>query len=273
MFSGKVKEYRMNDKQVSDALELLNKERILYQSLYDENVSKHNRIRNIICQAVHGNWGYVMDKCRLHAKAGQERSHRKTDGKAGGCIPRDVPEDKKLIIYTVMFGNYDLIAEPLFITRGCTYYIFTDSVLPEQSVWKKYPLDGYSHMMKGFSSLERARFIKTHPHIFFPDAEYSIFIDANVQIVADMRPVFSRLGESFIAIHKQPGRDCIYQEARAVIALRKAPAKEVKHQIRKYRMQKFPEHYGLFQTNIIVREHHNPACRKLMALWWNEMEK
>lgn len=34
-----------------------------------------------------------------------------------------------------------------------------------------------------------------------------------------------------------------------------------------------PKNYGLLQCNIIVREHNNPLCIKIMEEWWQEFQK
>ena len=186
---------------------------------------------------------------------------------------KEIVSQERLVIYTVMFGKYDVLCEPIFITEKCDYYIITDQEVPMDSVWKKYPLKrSYKDLLNKYGNLELARYFKTHPHELFKDYKYSMFIDANVQIVADMRPVFSKLGTNFIAIHLQPGRDCIYQEANAVIALNKGNKREVKRQIENYKNEKFPKHFGLFQTNIMIREHNTKQCIELMEKWWSEIK-
>ncbi len=185
----------------------------------------------------------------------------------------EIPETERLVIYTVLFGNYDSLKEPLFITPNCDYFILTNQEVKPNSVWKKYPLEKYDEMTKGFSNLEKARFFKLHPHILFPEYKHSLFIDANFQMVTDMRPVFAQLEDNFIAIHNQPGRDCVYQEATEVIVLGKADKQEVNRQMKAYKKDGFPEHYGLFRTCIVVREHNNEQCKKLMRLWWEQIDK
>ena len=184
-----------------------------------------------------------------------------------------IDEDEKIVIYSVLFGNYDELKEPLYITPNCDYYVLTNQEVPKKSVWKKYSIEDFEDRVKGFSNLEKARFFKTHPQILFPEYKYSMFIDANIQMVTDMRPVFAQLEENFIAIHNQTGRDCVYQEATEIIVIGKANKKEVKHQMNVYKKEGFPEHYGLFRTCVVVREHNDSNCVKLMELWWDEIQK
>ena len=43
----------------------------------------------------------------------------------------------KIVVYTCIYGKYDSILEPLYYDPKCEYYIFTDQVIPEGSIWKK----------------------------------------------------------------------------------------------------------------------------------------
>lgn len=185
---------------------------------------------------------------------------------------KKISSDEHLVIYTVLFGNYDSIKEPMYITSNCDYFIITDQKIKTDSLWKKYPLEKFDDQTKEFSNLEKARFFKLHPHLLFPEYNYSMFVDANLQIITDMRPVFRQLENKFIAIHNQPGRDCVYQEAVEIIVINKAPKNEVNKQMNSYKKEKFPKHYGLFRTCVVVREHNNEKCIQLMNEWWKNIK-
>lgn len=42
------------------------------------------------------------------------------------------------------------------------------------------------------------------------------------------------------------------------------------NQMESYWLQGLPENYGSFYCGILVREHNNPTCVKLMEEWWQE---
>ena len=178
----------------------------------------------------------------------------------------------KIAIYTVSTGKYDNIKNPIFVDDSIDYYIFTEQNLSENSVWKKIDIPTE---IKKMPSLDQARFIKTHPHMFFQDYDYSVFIDGNVRITCDIKPLIYTMVEknSVIGIHRHQVRDCIYQEAKAIYAAGKANNKILKSQIKKYKKDHFPKHYGLFETNIVIRRHNDFECIKIMEDWWNEMDK
>lgn len=226
------------------------------------------RILKYICL---GNWSYAGYAVKRAFKMAVTQKDDSKDRVAESSL--DIPQSERLVIYTVLFGNYDNLKEPLYITPNCDYYILTNQDVHPDSVWKKYPLNSFDDMVSEYTNLERARFFKLHPHLLFPEYKYSMFIDANIQMVTDMRPVFAQLENNFIAIHNQPGRDCVYQEATEIIVIGKAPKADVMTQMTAYKKEGFPEHYGLFRTCVVVREHNNPGCKKLMETWWSEIRK
>jgi hypothetical protein len=68
-------------------------------------------------------------------------------------------------------------------------------------------------------------------------------------------------------------RDCIYKELEACIRLKKDDPQIMRKQIDSYRSAAMPEHYGLIEANLLVRDHHNPACIEIMERWWQEIAK
>ena len=218
-----------------------------------------------------GNWSYASYAFKRAFRVALTKKDDNELRVAANTL--EIPKDERLVIYTVLFGKYDDLNEPLFITPNCDYYILTNQDVKPDSVWKKYPIEKFDEITKDFSNLEKARFFKLHPHLMFSDYKYSMFIDANIQMVTDMRPVFAQLEDNFIAIHNQPGRDCAYQEATEIIVIGKADKQEVNRQMKVYKKDSFPEHYGLFRTCVVVREHNNKQCKKLMDLWWEQIKK
>lgn len=230
-----------------------------------------NYFKRIIKYISLGNWSYAVYAFNRAFKVAVTKKDDSEDRIADSSL--EIPESEKLVIYTVLFGNYDDLKEPLYVTPNCDYYILTNQQVKTDSVWKKYPIEKFQEQTKGFSNLEKARFFKLHPHLLFPEYKYSMFIDANLQMVTDMRPVFKQLESNFIAIHNQPGRDCVYQEATEIIVIGKADKAPVVEQMKAYKKEGFPEHYGLFRTCVVVREHNDENCKKLMKLWWDEINK
>jgi hypothetical protein len=180
--------------------------------------------------------------------------------------------DYKIAIYTCMIGRYDHIQEPLFKPDNVDYIIVTDGPFPSSDTWKGINI----RTIKGVPPLDDSRvsrYIKLHPHLFLNDYDYSIYIDANIKTIGDMRYLIYLLNQyGFIAnLHRH--RDCIYKEIEACIRLKKDNPQIMRKQIDTYRNAAMPEHYGLIEANLLVRDHHNPACIEIMKKWWQEIEK
>ena len=176
----------------------------------------------------------------------------------------------KIAIYTVSTGKYDSLREPVYIDKGFDYFAFSSSTITEDSVWHQIPLGEFCQDM---TSLEQARFVKTHPHLYFQDYDISIFIDGNIQILRDIRPLIYTMidKEKFIAIHRHQSRDCLYHEGRIIWAQGRAKFGDIFKQLWHYKKEGFPRHYGLFETNVIIRYHNNPLCKKVMETWWEQI--
>ena len=176
----------------------------------------------------------------------------------------------KIAIYTVSTGKYDSLREPAYIDSDFDYYAFTSVDIPESSVWKRMPIGEF---VRSMSPLEQARYVKTHPHVYFKDYDISIFIDGNIQILQDIRPLIFTLieKEKTIAIHRHQVRDCLYHEGRIIWAQGRAKFLDIVKQLWHYKKEGFPKHFGLFETNVIFRFHNNQQCKLIMETWWNEI--
>lgn len=260
----------MEDIQSQNLMEL-NEQRIKIL----EQIRRHNftlilnYFKRIVKYILMGKWGYAVFALKRALKVATTKRDDNYDKVAEST--GKIEQCERIVIYTVLFGNYDDLKEPMFITPNCDYFIVTNQEVKPESIWKKFSLDKFNNLISGYSNLEKARFFKLHPHLLFPEYKYSMFIDANLQMVTDMRPVFCQLGGNFIAIHNQPGRDCAYQEATEIIVINKAPKDEVNRQMNAYKIEGFPEHYGLFRTCVVVREHNSELCINLMDVWWKNI--
>lgn len=179
----------------------------------------------------------------------------------------------KLVVYTVVSGKYDEINEPIYRDSNIDYYIFTDQTIPNDSAWKIINFKDIH--LENMSPLEQARYVKTHPHEFFKDYDYSMFIDGNIKLTCDVKPLFYSLKDSnnIMGIHHHQCRDCAYVEARVIYAQGRAKLKDIYYQMQYYKKAGFPKKYGLFETNVLIRQHNNPKCIKIMEEWWEQIRK
>lgn len=181
--------------------------------------------------------------------------------------------DKPIAVYTAVYGNYDKIKEPLYKSANIHYYVLTDQAISDKSVWKK--IEYKSEKIDELSGKDKSRYFKMCPDILFPEYEYSLYLDGNVQIKEDIFDIITYMKENhyFLAMNEHSIRDCIYDEGNAVIAFGLGRIRDVKSILHRYRKEGFPPKFGLFDNCIIFREHNNPQCKAIMKSWWDEYEK
>lgn len=178
--------------------------------------------------------------------------------------------DFSAVVYTAIFGNRTPINEPLFVNKKYKYVIFTDLPVDKDSAWIKMEVP--NEMPKGLDNASKNRWLKLHPHILFPDCDYSVYVDGGIILVGDMMPLVEGLGTSFFASHIMAAPvDCVYESSKAVISSGKAPKNLVEKQMSFYKEEGYPEHYGMFENGVLVRNHMNERCIKLMEDWWSQM--
>ena len=68
-------------------------------------------------------------------------------------------------------------------------------------------------------------------------------------------------------------RDCIYDEAKECIILKKENSKTIFSQMKKYRNEGMPKNFGLGENGILLRNHNNPEVIQIMELWWEQLQK
>lgn len=175
----------------------------------------------------------------------------------------------RIAVYTSVFGSYDSIMDPLYIDPNCDYFIFTDQSIPNDSVWKKMPLEKIPDYCN--SNVLKNRYVKMFPNIFFDNYEYSIYLDGNLQIVGNISSMITneflnyKLG---IAMHLHPRNTSIYDEVKSAYFLKKINSKQKKYILKFYKNEKMPKNFGMYECNVIVRKHNLNNCVSIMEEWW-----
>lgn len=177
---------------------------------------------------------------------------------------------ERIAVYTVIFGAYDSLSEPKCCPDNCDYFLISDTVQPpKDSVWKQMDLPPeVRERMSGMNAILKNRFLKMRPDLLFPDYHYSVYLDGNVQMVTDPTEFINRMPAGGVSFFMHAARDCVYEEARAVLIRRKAAKKDIRKLVQFLKEEKMPPHYGLLECPVIVRRHHQPECLEMMEAWW-----
>lgn len=166
------------------------------------------------------------------------------------------------VIYTVLTGNYDRLAQPLAVDSSYDYVCFTDST-GKDGVWQ---LREFSSPYR--NSILRARYAKLHPQLLLPDYDLSVFMDANLCISAPEFYDKVAACASPLAFLPHPDRDCVYDELRYCYLKDKIGTREAFAQLKRLKAMGMPRHAGLYETNILLRRHLDADVVALDEAWW-----
>jgi hypothetical protein len=173
------------------------------------------------------------------------------------------------VVYTCITGGYDELRDHTYTNTEWDYVCFTDDLSIKNnsnSLWEIRPI-----LFDKLDDVRNQRWHKLNPHLLFPEYEMSIWVDANVDVISkdlfdDVGIVIDKKKKMAIPIH--PARKCIYDEFDVCIAIGKDKEDTMKKQAEMIKKEGFPEEQGLFETNIIYREHGFDKVIAVMNEWW-----
>ncbi len=178
------------------------------------------------------------------------------------------PGRKRIAVYTAIVGDYDCLKMPTQVDSECDYYCFTDRDISWQDIWVRRDF-----FWRHADPVRTARHVKHNPQVYFADYDYSIWLDANLQLNCSPQALMPGLRDSWdLAAWRHPYRDCAYAEAEQCVLERKDDPSTIRAQMQRYRSQGFPEHAGLNENNVLIRRH-NAVMAELARAWWDEIDR
>ncbi|WP_404290569.1 glycosyltransferase domain-containing protein [Microvirga sp. RSM25] len=178
--------------------------------------------------------------------------------------------DRKIVVYTAIFGKYDNLLLPDVIDPGIDYVCFTDRPRDDYGVWQMRSA-AYYHP----DATRIARWVKTHPHDLFPDHEVAVWLDANIILKGDVRQYIEQIGRerSDLGLVSHPHRGCFYEEAEACKRLKKDSTAAIDSQIEHYRQSGLPESQPVFETGFMIVDLRSSKTAAALHLWWQQIEQ
>lgn len=175
-------------------------------------------------------------------------------------------------IYTCNAGGYD---EPLGLVAeggGIDQVLFTDRIeSTSAAAGVCLRVSPYVHAQP----VRTARFVKTHPHVWFPEHDYACWIDANIHFSGDIRAMLDKLdaagADCGFILH--PLRDSFVDEAEEIMFRKKADVPTVQRQVDRYVALDGLEQVPLFETNFFVCRPRAPAVQRMFRIWWSEIDR
>jgi len=179
----------------------------------------------------------------------------------------------KKLIYTINLGKYDSLAE-VKKQKGYDYFLFIDEYddIYNTSNWTIIILPDFVRNLN-LSIIKKQRYIKTHPHIFFPDYDLSIYMDSNFKIKGDIDEFLMRIlsPKQSIYILEHPERNQIQEEFKLVKILKKDNKSMINKIRKRYNRINFPDNTGLVETCLMIRKHKDITCINIMENWFEEI--
>ena len=173
-------------------------------------------------------------------------------------------------IYTALIGGRGALNDQGFVAIGNRYNAYTNRPSYQHPQWVVTIVASES----GRDRENPARFAKQfkfHPEKY-SKGEIRIWADANVSLTEKMKEVLEdEMTRYDLFFFKHYTRDCVYDEAIEVITSGRDSAEIVESQMKRYRDEGFPEHFGLPECNVIVSRE-TPEVRAFFELWEKEVE-
>lgn len=165
----------------------------------------------------------------------------------------------RIVVYTVITGQYEPLLSPHVIDPNADYVCLCDMPIPEVEPWQIRVVERECE-----DAARESRRLKILSHRIFPDAEYTLYHDANMRL--STTDPLSWLDGHDMALCIHPHTDCLYEGAEACIEDAKGDPDEIRAQIARYKVAGYPEHAGLVAGTVILRRHTEPVL--LFNEWW-----
>ncbi|PHS05615.1 MAG: hypothetical protein COA88_12110 [Kordia sp.] len=181
--------------------------------------------------------------------------------------------NSRKIIYSALVGGYDNIPVVTVNNSEWEFILFTDFKTDQKEIngWKILPL---IKEIKG-DPVRTNRWHKINSHLLFENCLCTIYIDCNILIKDNY--IFNRAdnllaNDSFLAMVAHPSRTCIYEEAKACVKIGKDTKTNIQKNIDFLIKENYPKNNGLFENNLIFRNHSSSSMEPFNKLWWSLVE-
>ena len=173
---------------------------------------------------------------------------------------------RRIVVFTVLTGDYDNIKDPLYVTPDVDYLLFTNRDI-NCKVWKTIRVEN-----KGLTDLLLSRRIKMLPQEYLPEGyDFSIYVDANVIIFGDITMLTTKLNDyCHFAVTAHSVRDSVKDELDELVRLGKVKEEIANSVYARYWAEGFKDDLGLAECTVLVRRCNNDGLNSFMQSWWEE---
>ncbi len=170
----------------------------------------------------------------------------------------------KPVVYTAFSKGYDTLKSPPAHWRDEVDFVaFLEEERPVAG-WEIRPLH------HGFADpCRNAKIHKILPHKYFPNREYSLWVDGSIEITTPLsfaELVQECLGTSDLAVFRHRRRNCAYHEAAECIYRGRDAEDIIDRQMLMYRADGYPPNHGLIEGCVLLRRH-TATVQRFNEMW------
>jgi hypothetical protein len=174
------------------------------------------------------------------------------------------------IVYTAISAGYDTLKAVPESWRGKARFVafLEEAPLDTDHGWE------IRRLSEEFDDpCRRAKRPKLLPHLYFPNAHYSLWIDGALEIRSTLPPnqwVSEYLSQHDLALFSNDYFKCIYKEAMMCRRSGLDYASVIDKQMQMYRADGYPPNNGLVDCGVLLRRHSDDN-KRLNEMWYNEV--
>jgi glycosyltransferase involved in cell wall biosynthesis len=172
----------------------------------------------------------------------------------------------QIIVYSVLTGDYEDLKEPKEFDPTVRYVLFTDNGNLKSETWEIIPFETL-----GLDPRRASRLPKLLPHLYLPDHEISIYIDASLTLTeANVEAMANNaLHNTDIAGYPHYRRNCTFDEIEECLKLGKVDKQRAELWRSRLEKEQFPRRWGLLENAMLIRRN-SPVIRRINELWFKE---
>lgn len=193
--------------------------------------------------------------------------------RGNAVMPISFEKEQRGVVYTCLVGNKRKLYQPEYVNVHLDYICFTDKKEKwgtKEGVWEYRPMEKDGEQESNSSMYYR---YKLKSHEVLKEYDYSIWVNAQIQIVGELEQLYNGYGEksSFLSFPAYV-QDDLYEAVHTTLKSDDENI-ELRRKMLRYREEGFPKHFGLISTNLMYRNHRDEVLRLVMDTWWNESGK
>jgi len=178
----------------------------------------------------------------------------------------------KLLVYTCVFGKYDLVFPPIMPEPELDYLIITDDASMQVRGWQTHVVDAAHFLSPKAANLHFRALV----HREFSRYVASLYIDGNIRLIGKTSAFFTDFLASgaTLGLFPHPLRETVADEIEACLSASKVVDRNrVSAEFAYYRQNGFLDDVGLIETAIILKNHRGQDLDAAMEMWWSMFEK